>query len=462
MRHPNSVIVFASLLSVLPGIGVAQVAGPISQAAPGATPRYAWRPPVKISSLPAGYAINSLVFDAKTGAVISGAEGKAVLSSNLPASAPLDSDDQFDVGNVQPDKPTVDGLDTLATFDEMFAVQSGPLPGQDVRFTMIGNDPRKGGTTEIPANIDEVSLELLKPDGSVFKTVSYAPFEQRTLESPNFEPRNYDSGSNEEYADAAQRAEFWDVMKYDWHTLLIPSVVSRVTIQVPFYEDIQLPNGNIVPARTYFTGKAADGQTYVLLLDYLFNPLADNEVFNEIELGNFTTNGVNIMLFPNTYLFSLNVNDPGVPGVCCTLGSHTYFLQSGFPELRWVIEFASWISPGVFPSGFEDVVALSHETAEVFDDPFLDNVTPNWQYPGVPANVAACGGYLEVGDPIAMLPKATAIATVSENGFKYVYHPQNVALYQWFEMGTSSSALHGAFSFPDATVLPHSALPCPQ
>jgi hypothetical protein len=52
--------------------------------------------------------------------------------------------------------------------------------------------------------------------------------------------------------------------------------------------------------------------------------------------------------------------------------------------------------------------------------------------------------------------------TVKEGAFKFIYHPQNIPLLQWFEMGTTSSAIDGAFSFPDKTVLPHSAVPCPQ
>jgi hypothetical protein len=51
---------------------------------------------------------------------------------------------------------------------------------------------------------------------------------------------------------------------------------------------------------------------------------------------------------------------------------------------------------------------------------------------------------------------------VTEKNFTFTYHPQNIPLLQWFEMGTKSSAIDGAFSFPDETVLPHSALPCPQ
>jgi len=225
---------------------------------------------------------------------------------------------------------------------------------------------------------------------------------------------------------------------------------------------VQLQNGSIIQARSYFTGTASDGSTYVLMLSPLFDFLWQNEVINEINLGNFTTNSINTTLFPNTFLFDLNTSNPNVPGGCCTLGFHTYFLEDGvFPQPRWISQYASWISPGLFGAGIEDVTALSHETGESFNDPFVDNQTPVWQFPGQPATSTVCQGNLEVGDPIEVLPNATAATEVKYHGIDYIYHPQNLVLYQWFEMGTTSNAIDGAYSFPDETVLPVSAIPCP-
>jgi hypothetical protein len=242
----------------------------------------------------------------------------------------------------------------------------------------------------------------------------------------------------------------------------MPSVTARATITVPRFVNVQLKDGTIVTARSYFTGTAADGSTFVLMLSPLFNFFFDNEVVNQIIQGNFVTNGLNITMFPNTFLFSLNVTNPNVPGSCCTLGFHTYFLDGAFPESRWVTQYASWISPGLFGAGFQDVTALSHETSEAFANPFVSNPAPNWQFPGQPANSKVCQANLEEGDPIEVLPNATATVEVKEKGFQFFYHPQNIPLLQWFEMGTTSSAIDGAFSFPDETVLPHSAIPCPQ
>ena len=419
------------------------------------------RAPVPVNKVVIGSA-SDVVFDADTGAVVGGSGTASINHNTANSTSQSGNDDQFNIGHRRHNTSNIDGLITVATFDGAFVAQAGPEAGNDFRFTMLGNDPRLGDATVFPINIDEVSLQLLNGDGSVFQTVSFDPFEKVTLESPNFEPLDYRSGHNVEFGDAVHRAQFFNIMKNDWHTLLIPKVVNKVTITVPRFVNVRLSNGNVVQARAYFTGTAADGSTFVLMLRPLFNFFFDNEVINEINIGNFNTNAMNTTMFPNTYLFNLNVNNPNVPGGCCVLGFHTYFLDGVFPESRWVTQYASWISPGIFGGGFVDVTALSHELAETFGNPFISNPAPNWQFPGEPANSKVCQNNLEEGDPIEVVANATAPTEVKERGFSFTYHPQNIPLLQWFEMGATSSAIDGAFSFPDETVLPHSAIPCPQ
>src|ERR1700746_2825079 len=76
---------------------------------------------------------------------------------------------------------------------------------------------------------------------------------------------------------------------------------------------------------------------------------------------------------------------------CCVLGFHSYDFEPGVPsngnlERRYVLNYSSWISPGLFGGGFQDVTALSHELSETFNDPFvasdgIHNVTPWWLSP---------------------------------------------------------------------------------
>jgi hypothetical protein len=160
--------------------------------------------------------------------------------------------------------------------------------------------------------------------------------------------------------------------------------------------------------------------------------------------GDIRTRDLSTFLFPNAYLFI-----GGDPNNCCILGFHSYDLEpggadNGFRERRYVMNYSSWISPGLFGGGFSDVAAFSHEMAEIFNDPFVNNATPWWLSPN-----GNCQNSLETGDVIEGLPNA--VFPIVLNGA--TWHPQNEALLQWFAGATPSSAISGAYSYPDTNVL---------
>jgi hypothetical protein len=364
-------------------------------------------------------------------------------------------------GRRTPPGGNIIGLETVPTFSGAFIGLAGPSLGKFFPYTMMGNHPSAGEETIIPTKITEVSLSLLNADGTLNIDVPFAPFERRVLNSPNFEEASYTSGHRLQFADAVQRAEFFNVMGEEWHTTLRPRVVNKVTFTIPRFVNVRFPDGSVKPVQAYRLGTGADGRPFVLMLDLLFNALNTNQVVTDIVAKNFTTNALNTNLYPNTFLFSIDTQ--GQPAGCCVLGFHTYFFQTGvFPQPRWIFQYASWISPGIFGGGFQDVTALSHEISEAFNDPFVNNATPSWQFPGVPATAKICQGNLETGDPVEGLPNPTFPVVIRENGRSFRYHPQTEALLQWFTMGPTSNAIDGAFSYPDTTALPQSALPCPQ
>ncbi len=53
---------------------------------------------------------------------------------------------------------------------------------------------------------------------------------------------------------------------------------------------------------------------------------------------------------------------------------------------------------------------------------------------------------------VESLPTDVTFPIAMRNGF--LYHPQNEALLQWFEFQSPSSALDGAYSYPDSGSLP--------
>jgi hypothetical protein len=50
------------------------------------------------------------------------------------------------------------------------------------------------------------------------------------------------------------------------------------------------------------------------------------------------------------------------------------------PKVR--VAYASWASPGTFSNAqVLDVMPISHKILEAFNDPFVNNITPRWQFP---------------------------------------------------------------------------------
>jgi hypothetical protein len=356
----------------------------------------------------------------------------------------------------------IPNIDSLVNFNNHFQAQGVDQYGNAQiiwYYNMVGTAPAHHGTTTFNAPIIPVTLDLRNADGSP-RFVNGQPlissptqFVQPTLDSPLFQNFTY-SSSNEatQFTDAVQRAEFFNTAKADWHTMLNPSVKTGRTM--------------VLIRGTYRFALNADGTccAYVLVdagtfVSALFPstfPFDDSTPVGAAEnAGDITTKDISTFLFPNTYLYE------GDPSQCCILGFHTYDLEPGIPsngnlERRFVLNYSSWITPGLFGDAFADITATSHELSETFNDPFgasdgIHNITPWWSSPN-----GNCQNSLEVGDVIEGLPDATYPITI--NGF--TYHPQNEALLQWFEFEAPSSAISGAYSYPDLNVL--TALSAPQ
>src|SRR5436309_2643760 len=266
-----SVSFITSSLSVvaLTMAGVAQT-NDAAAALAGGTAGYADVSPIDINRASQVTIGSDSVFDVTTGLLENNAAGGQGPAPGSSARA------------VRTNTSTIDGMDGLVTFDGAFITQAGPSLGRLFRFTMMGNHPLVGGTTHIPAPIATVSLNLLNPDGALFATVPFAPFESLTLQSPNFNFINYRSGNQIQYADAIHRAQFYNRMAPNWNTTLVPNIVDRVTFTIPKFVNVRLANGNVVQALGYASGTAPDGSRFVLMLDLLFNSLFSSGFINEI------------------------------------------------------------------------------------------------------------------------------------------------------------------------------------
>jgi hypothetical protein len=346
-------------------------------------------------------------------------------------------------------------IDSIANFNGQFFTDGFDTAGNPNRHwytNTVGNPPQMGGTTTFHAPIVPVSVDLLDANGQVRVVNGHplhsdvTPFIQPTVNSPIFQNFTYSSSDvPTQFTDAVQRAEFFDRAKSDWHTLLAPSVKTARSIKVPLgkYAFSLNPDGTccrfvLVEVNTF--------------IDLLF-PTVPTDTTTPVgaaeNAGDITTKDISTFLFPNTFLFIGNTNN------CCIVGFHTFDFEPGDAGNNnlirfFVLNYSSWVSPGIFRSPEAlDVIALSHEIAETFNDPFvtfdgIHDVTPWWLSPN-----GNCQNNLEVGDVIENLPHEAFPIVL--NGF--TYHPQNEALLQWFEFEVPSSALHGAYSYPDENIL---------
>jgi hypothetical protein len=309
-----------------------------------------------------------------------------------------------------------------------------------------GNDGN-GESTNIGAPVVAVNLDLRKADGSPRFVGGHRLYSDATqyvapvLSSPIFSESFYSSSDEPtQFTDAIQRAEFFHKADDQWHTLLKARVVT--------------PRTMVLNKGTYRFALNPDGTccAFVLIdinafINALFPATATDTttpVGAAENAGDVRTADISTFLFPNAYLYFGNPNN------CCVIGFHTYDLEpgganNGFREKRYVLNYSSWISPGVFNDPtFGDISALSHELAETFNDPFVNNATPWWLAPN-----GNCQNDLETGDVIEGLPNAQYPIVLNGK----TWHPQNEALLQWFAGATPSNAISKAYSYPDTNVL---------
>jgi len=360
----------------------------------------------------------------------------------------------------------IHGIDSIPNFNDHFFADGFDFNGNPNRHwytNTVGNPPQMGGTTLIGAPLQPVNVELDDANGNL-RVVGGHPlisdatkFVAPVLGSPVFSNFTYSSGADPtQFSDAIQRAEYFNKMKPDWHTLLLAAPKPALTMHIR--QSANCPTGPHSAGCNYTFSLNADGTCCRFILvndnppDFVFESGLGGIVVTDISNNVITTKDISSFLFPNVFLFFGNTNN------CCVLGFHTYFFEPGSdPELRWVLDYASWIGPGLFGAAFVDVTGLSHEIAETYNDPFVvsdnvHNLTPFTRAPGLHGG---CSDVLETGDVIEGLPNATF--PINLNGF--VYHPQNEALQQWFEFESPSSALGQAYSYPDTTVLPQLSPP---
>jgi len=350
-------------------------------------------------------------------------------------------------------------VDSLVNWNDHFFADGVDRDGNPNRHwytNTIGSPPEHGGTTLINVNIIPVILDLRNADGSPRfvngqPLVSSAePFVGPVLNSPIFGYSNWSSSSvPTQFIDAVQRAAYFSRAKTDWHTLFVPSVK---------------PARRMILTPESYGGYLNDDGSCCLLI-YLWAPTTDTLMFPPTptdtttimgaaeNAGDITTKDISVFLFYNTVL---------VDSTSSFLSYHSWDFEPadtiGGQDKYYVMTWATWFSQGLFAPPYdtvEDVLAISHELAEIANDPFpsidlafdideIHNIVPWWLAPN-----GFCADRIEVGDGISLQPNQAYPITM--NGL--TYHPQNITLIPWFKREIPSSALHNAYSYPDESVI---------
>ena len=310
----------------------------------------------------------------------------------LPPHGKLGSSVRPGFGNAAP---------SLPTWSSSFVAQS-----QTWNFTMVGADPASSNsTTTIPSFIIPVKLVYGPTNGNASfdpkRTLSNGQtLIQNVMASPifasgiDFVQGGVDLGTTQ-YADAFQRGNFWaDVLSNPGYHLLLakPTLLPEITLSVPAAD-------GMVASEFGVTVGLADMFWFDAKLQKAVNH------YTEIQPNAFP-----IFITYDVYLTEF--------GACCIGGYHSAITPS-----HQTYAYATYVDQtGVFS---EDTSALSHETAEWMDDPFVTNNSP-------------CG-LVEVGDPLDAHDYAYALG-----GF--TYHLQDLVFLSWYS-GDSSQTVNGWFSF---------------
>jgi hypothetical protein len=348
-----------------------------------------------------------------------------------------------------------------------------PTNHQSYTATMVGSDPRQGGSTTVHTEIIPLEFSFVAAGqdmSSISALYNYTAHAQdwvadptagspndvqKTLASPIFTDYKYDSdlgGDTGQYGDVFMRAQF-NKIGSGYHVMLHnDSVLPKQTFAVPAsqgvaYQRVSGAVAGIVESRWFSTK-----------LQQLMGSL------------HIDATTVPIFLTHNVLLFDGHDNYTN----CCTLGYHGAAMPLGHGAGQangqgnnpvQTFMYSAYTSPNTYTGfspttsprrGLSDIHALSHEVAEWLDDPFVNNAVQPWLTPTAPQY--GCTPVLETGDPVVgvWFPLPGNPDAAANN----VWHPEDEVNANWFTRdGTSALGLgswDGRYTFmgPRTTAIP--------
>jgi hypothetical protein len=296
------------------------------------------------------------------------------------------------------------------------------LHGHSITYTMVGADPATSNTT---THIKTFLIPVIFVYGAQNGNMTFNPkiatlngsknIIKSLLSSPifdngaDFKSNNIDCGQAQ-FVDAWQRCNFWSSVQTNtgYHTVLD---YTKVKALKPLKITVTPAQGSVIN-----------------------NPFGSG-VVGTYPINNFDSAAHTYMsahsanITPDTFPFFISYDIYLTSGGCCIGGYHN---RSGNHGTGLTYGYTTLVdSPGAFSM---DIDAVSHEVAEWYDDPFVDNHV-----------FCNDNSIMEVGDPLVGNANYGTFP-VNLNG--YTWHPQSEVFIPYFGAPTSISAngyyaLHG-------------------
>lgn len=323
---------------------------------------------------------------------------------------------------------------SLVHFSSSFTVGGVTYP-----FTMLGHPPRSGKQAQIKSVVVPLRFHFVGfgPNGDVNVDFDPTPAVNNILASPIYQDASFANGIGQ-FNEMEQRATFFNKMDpqrkwgVKWAT---PRLMRPVDILVT--PETVGPGGLVQVSPTAFFG------------DVLFD-FVDAEIRTIIQVGGIDPDEVPIFI------------TDGVTNEALGFHNAITVTDNDGRERFQAYVFTSWLDPTLVDPIIADISTINHETGELFNDPFVNNVVPTWMYPPPGDPRATCSGnnLLEVGDPQGNGATFDDFPTVVVmlNGFPY--HLQDLVLLPWFADEVPSSAQNGWYDFPATTDITVPAVYC--
>jgi hypothetical protein len=410
----------------------------------------------------------------------------AVFAATLAASAASGASGSAKA-DVQPEFTTQGGvpsqfLQNAITIPHWSFQYTDPTNHVTYPITMVGSDPRGGGSTTVHTVIVPLKMNFVAGNQNVsaLDNLGFAGFHATplnhtfdgstrvgdVLSSPvfgqSFTTPAIMGGDTAQVGDAFVRAQ-WNKIGTGYHVKLTnDAVLPTQTLNVP-------ANKGLAYQRPVGAWREANGfgptDTITGVADYGWFSSYLQSLIQSLHISATT---VPIFLTDNVLLYIGHENYLN----CCVLGYHGAGMPvgrgagsangQGVQSVQTFI-YSAWTHPGTYsgfladytnptrtaPSptrGLADIHALSHEVSEWLDDPYVNNAVQPWLTPTAPQY--GCTGVLETGDPVVgvWFPyNGNNAAAPTGTTYYGQYHPEDEVHAQWFGRGGVEPVLGSAY-----------------